>query len=295
MDHSPSAPEGYRSLSRGLEILSLVQEVGRLRAVDISRRLDLPLSTAYRYIAALRNSGFVVDIDGALVPSSKLAETGEDSEHLVRYAAPVLKRMRDESNMSASVVVRVHTAAVCLDAAFAHPKHKISFRRGQVRALYAGGSALPLLAFAPPSIVRDVLEGTFRHYTAATPNRTEVEAELDRIRKDGYAVSYGQILPGMVAVGVPVMIDGQCLCSLSLIGEARALTSIDNAVNILRAGARELLGRMSPIAASEAWSIQSNELDDADLADREPIGQDGDRGRGSFASLNDLRKHERDA
>jgi len=252
MTMSPSRTE-YSSLNRGLEILSLVRSAGRMRAADLSEKLDIPLSTVYRYLAVLRESGFAVEVDGYLLPSNLLAEAGNESEHLVEYCRPVLRRMREQTTLTAILAVRIHTAAVCLDVSYAHPQHKISFRRGQVRALYAGGSAQPLLAFAPASTVREVLDTDFRRYTAATPSPSEVEQQLKRIRSDGYAVSHGHLTPGMVAVGVPVIVDGRCLCSLSLVGETVTLANIDTLVETLRGGTRELLARMPSQAIQEAW------------------------------------------
>jgi DNA-binding IclR family transcriptional regulator len=246
---------GYSSLSRGLDILSLLQSSGRLRASDISERLDLPLSTVYRYVGALRESGFAIDVDGYLMPSNRLAETGADADadHLVHYSAPVLRRLRDQTHMTAILAVRIHTAAVCLEVSFAHAKHRISFQRGQVRALYAGASALPLLAFAPPSVLREVLESDFKRYTSATPKPVEMERELAQVRAEGYAVSYGHLTPGMVAIGVPVIVDGRALCSLSLVGETQSLAPVATLVDALRGGTRELLARMPSSAVQEAW------------------------------------------
>ncbi|EPR77217.1 Transcriptional regulator, IclR family [Leifsonia rubra CMS 76R] len=241
------------SLNRGLDILDAIQGTGRLRASDIADLLDLALSTVYRYVNALREAGYVIDIDGYLIPSARFVEPTNDSTHLVRYAAPVLNRMRNLSQMTALLTVRVNTAAMCLEAVFAHPQHKISFQRGQTKALYAGASALPLLAFAPPRIIKEVLGGDFRRVTAATPGRVEVEREIERVRKEGHSVSHGHVTPGMTGFGVPVIIDGQCICVLSLVGTPSELTAIEDSIDIMRAGARELVGRIPKHAIDETW------------------------------------------
>lgn len=243
----------YSSLNRGLEILSRLQEAGSLKIAELARQLDLPLSTTYRYVAVLRESGYVIENDGHLLPSNRLAERGGEVDHLVHYARPVLRRLRTETNLSAVLAVRIHSAAVCLDVSFAHPKHKISFQRGKVRPLYAGASALPLLAFAPSTTVRDVLEGAMRRYTAQTPDREQLEATLAAIRADGHAVSQGHLTPGAVAVGIPVIVEGRCLCSLSLVGDPIALSRIPDLVRELRGGASELLARMPSEAIEEVW------------------------------------------
>lgn len=253
MTPAPAQQRELSSLTRGLEIIDAVQRAGRMRAADLSEQLDLPLSTVYRYLKNLRESGFLIDVDGYMLPSQRLAEPGDESDHLVSYAAPVLAHMRDKTGMTALLTVRIHAAAVCLEASFAHPKHKISFQRGQIRALYAGASALPLLAFAPDQVVQEVLDGEFRRFTSSTPQRRETELEIERVQKDGYSVSYGHLTPGMVAIGVPVIVDGRCMCALSLVGEPAALAAVEQTVATLRTGAAELLARMPKKTAREAW------------------------------------------
>lgn len=243
------------SLGKGLEITDEVRKAGRLRAADVAGRLSMPPSTVYRYLRTLREAGYLIEVDGYFIPGAPFAEPEVESAHLVSYAAPVLARMRDATTMTALLTVRIHTAAVCLEAAFAHPKHRISFQRGHIRALYAGASALPLLAFAPAPTSTEVLEGEFRRLTSATPQRRGIEAEIERIRRAGYSVTRGQVTPGMVAVGVPVMVDGRCLCALSLVSEPVATLSVDHCVEVLRAGAGELVGRMPKNAAEEAWVV----------------------------------------
>ena len=242
------------SLSRGLEIIDLVQRSRRLRAAEIAEKLGLPLSTAYRYIKHLREAGFLLDVDGYLVPSARFADTGDDSDHLVHFAAPVLAQMRDRTGLTALLTVRVHTAAVSLEVAAAHARHEISFQRGQIRALYAGASATPLLAFAPASIQKEVLEGQFRRFTSSTPGPEETKIEMDRIRRDGYSVSSGELNPGMAGVGVPVFVGGRCLCALSLVGRVISLASLDENLEVLRAGATQLQKRIPQHLAETAWS-----------------------------------------
>lgn len=244
----------YHSLQRGLQMLSLVQDNGRLRVSDISERLGVPLSTVYRYVAALKDSGFAREIDGYLVASERLAEPGLESPHLVQMAAPVLHRLRRETGMSAVLAVRVHISAVCLDVALAHPTHRVSFTRGQVRSLYAGASALTLLAHAPQKVVKELVGAEMRTYTNATLTPEIIGPYLQQIRRDGYAVSHGQITPGMVGVGVPVLVDGVSVCSLSLVGEeARDLISVPEAVTALQSGAEELIARLPSTGGNEVW------------------------------------------
>lgn len=233
---------GLGSLRRGLEILKLVQDHGRGSAAEISAELGVPLSTVYRYLATIKDSGFAIEVDGGLVPSERLAEGWSDSSNLVRLASPILLQLRVETTMTAVLAVRVHTAALCLAVVYAHAQHRISFRRGQMRGLHAGASALALLAYAPDEIVRTVLGHGYRGYTAATLSPAELAHELERIRTRRFVSSFGQTTPGMMGVAVPVIANGQCIASLSLVGEAaRHSHAGEELAEPLQAAAQELV------------------------------------------------------
>ncbi|PPG27251.1 hypothetical protein C5E10_15500 [Pseudoclavibacter sp. RFBG4] len=247
----------YKSLHRGLEILQLIQGRGRLKISEISSELGMPLSTVYRYVTVLRDAGFAIEIDGYLMPSSRLAESDDASPHLVRYAAPVLRRLRELTGMTAILAVRVHITAVCLEVSYAHPQHRIPFGRGKVRSLYAGATALPLLAYAPKKVVRELLSGGLRAYTTATMSPEMIEPYLRQVRAEGHAVSYGQITPGMVGIGVPVFAGGRVLCSLSLVGDERQTGVLDERVALLKQGAAELAAKLPSNVDLEVWSDQS--------------------------------------
>ena len=255
---SVTAPQ-LSSLSRGLQILAVIHRSGRLTAAEIASGARIPLSSTYRYLQALSDAGFVLDVDGYFMLSQHFTESGAESDHLVRYAAPVLRRLRDETRMTALLTVRIRTAAVCLEAAVAHPKHRISFQRGTIRALYAGASVLPLLALAPPSVIREIRDGELRRFTANTPQREGLDEILDDVRRSGFAVSHGHLTPGMVGVGVPVLIDGRCLCAISLVGDSVSFAHLDGHLSALRAARDELLARMPSGEAGLAWTVSDEE------------------------------------
>ena len=248
------ASEGLSSLVRGLEILDLVQRHSPIKPMEIAEESGLPLSTVYRYLKTLKGSGYLIELDGRLMPSQRLAEPGEHGNHLVRYAASMLQQLASITQMTSVLTVRVHAAALCLDSVAVHPKHRIAFRPGGVRALHAGASAIPLLAYAPENLLRNVLEGDLRRFTSATPEREGILKAVEHTRREGYVVSEGHLTPGMVGFGVPVLVGGRCMCALSLVGPMKSLTMQDAAIHALRMGARQLADQMPIAVMEEAWS-----------------------------------------
>lgn len=244
----------YNSLQRGLQLLGLVQDEGRMKIAEISERLDIPLSTVYRYAAVLKNSGYAYEIDGSLVAGARLAENNGEATHLIQIVSPVLRHLRKTTGMTAILAVRIHITAATLDIVLAHPEHRISFGRGKVRSLYAGASALPLLAYAPQRIIEELLSGSMRPYTSNTLTPEIIEPYLQQIRDQGHAISFGQVTPGMVGLGVPVIVDGNCVCSISLISEeTQNRPKTMEALKLLKAGASELATEIGSRNEQEVW------------------------------------------
>jgi DNA-binding IclR family transcriptional regulator len=241
------------SLDRGLQILTFIQDRGQVEVVGIVEGLGIPPSTVYRYVRMLKTAGFVVDMGGQLLPSVRLADpSASGSRHLVDLARPVLGHLRQRTELSVALTVRVHTAALCLDTWNASSGN-VAYHPGEVLALYAGASATTLLAMAPASVQRQVLSGRITQFTAATPGAKGLREELTLIRRQGYHVTRGWLTPGMTAVGVPVLTAGTCLCALSLIGPDSQLRDVSAAVRLLRDAAGELIARL-PRAPTVAWS-----------------------------------------
>ncbi|MCP3804982.1 helix-turn-helix domain-containing protein [Allokutzneria sp. A3M-2-11 16] len=228
------------SLERGLQILAFVQDHGQVDTAEIIAGLDIPSSSAYRYVRLLRNAGFLAEVDGKLMPSERLADSSEHrSEHLIDTARPLLTMLRRRSGLNVALTVRVHTAALCLDTRRTGTG-SVAFRPGEILMLHAGASATPLLAAAPQVVQQQVLRGKLQRFTAATPDAAALRVELAAATERGYHVSRGWLTPGMTAVGMAVVVAGSCMCALSLIGRDGELTDVSDAVALLREAVDEL-------------------------------------------------------
>ncbi|PSK99403.1 IclR family transcriptional regulator [Murinocardiopsis flavida] len=252
----PGAAPANASLVRGLRILDCVAELGRARVDDLAARVDLPLSTVYRYVRQLRDMGYLYEVDGHYTLGVDFSERRRDTGHLVRLAEPVLRGLRDSTGEAVVLTVRVRTAALCLDRLMPQRRYLLSFQRGTVRPLYAGASVLPLLAFATPDVVDDVLAGPMRRITARTPDREALKREVAQVREHGFAVSRGEVDPGMVAVGVPVFRGRGCICAVSVVGSEHSMAEdrLENAVRAAREAGAALGARLNSADGAVAWT-----------------------------------------
>lgn len=209
---------GLSSLARGLELLSLALEQDPVSATSLASRSGVPLSSTYRYLATLTASGFLEEADGLYGPGRQLARAGraEGLEQMGKLARPLLRSLVDSTAETALLTVRLGTAGLILERVESPHFVRLSFEEGTLRPLYAGASVKILLAYAPEDLVTDVIKGGLAPFTERTPDESTLRAQLAQVRKEGYALSHGEVDEHAFAVGVPVYRDEECVAALSL-------------------------------------------------------------------------------
>jgi DNA-binding IclR family transcriptional regulator len=126
---------GSASFKRGLSVLIAVAESGEATAAQLAADVDIPLSTAYRYLRTLRELDLVEERDSAYVPGWRLLElSGQDiaRTRLVELGHGVLWAITDATGETAVLTVRVGTRALCLRQVESHHAMRMAFRIGQL-------------------------------------------------------------------------------------------------------------------------------------------------------------------
>jgi DNA-binding IclR family transcriptional regulator len=153
--------------------------------------------------------------------------------------------------------VREGGAAVCVAREVgAFPIRTLSLDVGHLRPLGVGSGSLALLAFLPDEEIAALIEKNAA-WLARYPgySRKELLARVAETRRRGYSSVAGDIVPGMHAIGVPIIgSDGRPVAALGLaaIGERVSGARVTKLARML---AREAvaLGRamgVSPAAAA---------------------------------------------
>lgn len=211
------------SFTRGINVLIAIAESGEIRADEIAVEVGVPLSTVYRYLRTLRELDLVEERDTSYVPGWRLLElSGQDLAYirLVELGHSFLRELAEATGETAVLTVRAGTHAVCLRQVESQQPDRMAFKIGQLLPLYAGAGQRMLLAHAPAPVVDRVLRQPLRHFTEHTLDRAAIVRELERIRRQGYLVSHGEIADGAIAVAVPVFAGGEIVCSLAVAGPA---------------------------------------------------------------------------
>jgi DNA-binding IclR family transcriptional regulator len=199
---------------RVLLVLSALASHGKAMSVkDLLGVTGLAQSTLYRQIALLKRWGFVAENAGCYAPgpiSLQLALGFDVNSLLVEASRSEMQHLARLSQESIGLVVAVNNQVMCLEMIDSRHSLRCSFEKGRAVALKAGASAKSLLAFMPERARTDVLDSIFHdapantHTHAFATDRAAIEAELQHIRTQGFAVSDSEVDPGVWGVSVPI-------------------------------------------------------------------------------------------
>ncbi len=216
-ENKTSAP-GAESARRVLELLTaFTKHHHTMSSRQLAAVTGIPLPTVYRYVAFLRDEGFVMERAGATYSLSarvvSLAQAAQAAEPLVEIADPVMRRLSDETTETVILVRLVGRSAVCVHRIEAQHYLRISFEPGQPVPLEGGASARLLLASLPPAERRRALSGL----ASRDPDRAAwIEQQVELAGRRGWAVSQEELHPGVWAGAAAVLDHGQIVASLTI-------------------------------------------------------------------------------
>ncbi|KGF70880.1 transcriptional regulator [Hoeflea sp. BAL378] len=182
-----------QTLSRGLQVLELVARSGSgLAIAEIAQALGVHRAIAYRLVATLEEHLLVVrDGDGRIRLGGGIVALGEKYQPQLRAAAlPVLRALAEDSVATAFLCVAQGDECVAIEVAEPElPMLKVSYRVGTRHPVASGAAGLAIAMQRPPM--------------GGEP------AELERARRDGYAVTRGQLQEGAIGVAAPLARPGR--------------------------------------------------------------------------------------
>ncbi|MEV3990449.1 IclR family transcriptional regulator C-terminal domain-containing protein [Streptomyces sp. NPDC049837] len=206
-----STTPGPRSVDRALEILDIVADAGApVGAKVLARRLGCSLSTVYHLLGPLTARGHLVRAEGGgYAPGPRVAALHRGFQRHVGArpgVGEVLGRLRRESGAEAYFTAYRDGRITVVDSTVpvtdpAHP-----FVPGPEVRAHATAHGKALLAGVERGVRRRYLaEHGMARFTDRTITSAErFEAELARVRGQGFAVSVGEADPAYTCVAMVV-------------------------------------------------------------------------------------------
>jgi len=201
-----------QSVARALELMEMLAgENGELSLTEISDRLGWPKSTVHGLLATLRDYRFIDQsaANGRYRLGIRLFEFGHKVARnwdIREIALPVMKKLNSQFGEMVQLATEDAGEVFYIEKIDSTLIFRIVSEIGARLPMHCSALGKALLANMPPAEARRILARSgMRRMTANTiTDPAQMEAELAKIRKQGYAVDDREIMDGLRCVAAPI-------------------------------------------------------------------------------------------
>lgn len=199
-----------QTVLKALEIMEVICDNQNCGVQEISEKVGLNRTTVHRLVATLENAGYVKQEKerGKYRATLRLYELGNKvikQLNISKQAYPIMKKLSEETKETIDLAVREGSNIVYVQIIDSPQGLKVSAPVGSRPPLYCNASGKVILAYMPKEKIKALFPAEFNLFTPNTvKNIAELEAELDKVLANGYAVdSEGWVL-NTTALAAPV-------------------------------------------------------------------------------------------
>lgn len=249
-----------QSLDKGLQILELVCNRGRIRLKEAADLVEMTSSNAALFLNSLVQAGYVEKKDGYYSLTNKVNLIAPDTEErfrsVVRSAAEThMVELHGALNENVLLAVRAGMKTHYLLRFQSDHVVQIVQKDMVDYPIHVSAHGKVILAYESPGFIEDYIRNCKWHrytpQTIDTPDR--LRQELETIRRQEYAANNCEYEPNVMALAAPIRFEGAVRASLvvqfptvrhsigDVISRATVITETARAINreIARSGSPE--------------------------------------------------------
>ncbi|BCJ88217.1 IclR family transcriptional regulator [Effusibacillus dendaii] len=214
------------SLSNALRILrSYSMDKPSQGITEIAVAQNLGKSTVHRLVSTLVKEGFLVkesETHKYRLGYSVLALSGVIFSTLDIYneALPVVRKLVDTVDETAHIGILDGNELIYIMKIECTHHVRFLTHVGKRNPLYCTSSGKVLLAHQEPDFIKQIIEnGLVKHTPNTLTNPNLLHQELAKIKTQGYATSFEELLEGVHSLAAPIRdYTGQVVAALTLVG-----------------------------------------------------------------------------
>jgi DNA-binding IclR family transcriptional regulator len=200
------------AVDRAIHILSLLKtEKREMTIVEIAAATGWHKSSIYKLLLTLDHHGLLsrdpvtkrYSLGVALIEYGRAVLDGFDIQHAAR---PSLETLKQYSGGSTAVSILRGTKMTLVEAAESTAQVRVSLTVGMTTSATATSHGKAVLAFLPESQLNEIvrIEGFAKNTKKSITNPGLYRADLEAVRKRGYAIDFEEFEEGIVGISAPV-------------------------------------------------------------------------------------------
>ncbi|MFG1667810.1 IclR family transcriptional regulator [Streptomyces sp. Y7] len=224
---------GVSSPRRALQmLLSFDAENPRATPAELAQRMELPMSSIYRYISLFRELDLLeedeessaLQVTPRILPVARAAIAVQD---FVRVAQPHLEALSAEVGETVMLMRQSGAAAVCMSSVVSSHALRLDFGVGHTFPFGSGATTKVLLAAMSPEERARHLDERVRVDSGFAGRREAFEAEIAEAEQQGWATSEEELEPGVWACAAGIVRHGQRPGAVTVAGPVFRLSTRD--------------------------------------------------------------------
>jgi IclR family KDG regulon transcriptional repressor len=214
----PPAFKRVPAIDKCFSILELLAQNNEPMGIsDISGKLGLNKSTVFNIAHTLLDLNVLEhQPDGKFAFGTRFYILGNMAgrrSDLLQIAHPFLERINEKTRLSAFLGIRSDRQSILIDKVDSANGIKLSSEIGMQMPVLAGAGIKAMLSLLSDDEIDEILERTeLRSYTPnSITNRAAYKKEIIEVRTQGIAHDREEYIEGMVALAIPVKVNGRDL------------------------------------------------------------------------------------
>lgn len=215
---------GLTSVQRLFDIVEKILEMESTGVTELSESLDMPKSTVHSHLKTLENEEYVVNENGDYQLGLRFFELGIRSRTrrtIVELVQPSLRQLSRETGEFVWFVVEEYGWAVYVDSEAGEQAIDVGGSLGKRDHLHYLAAGKAILSQLPENRVQEIIQtrGLPQQTNETITDFDNLFAQLGEIReRNGVAFNDNEEVPGLRAVGAPIVHDDTVYGAISISG-----------------------------------------------------------------------------
>ncbi len=222
-----------QSLDRAIDVLDTLAAGGAMTLSEIAASMGQSPATIYRVLTTFQLRA-IAEVDPAsqewsIGPSAfRLGSAFLRRSNVTERARPAMRRLMEMTNETSNLGIEKADRVMFISQVETHESIRAFFPPGTQSPMHASGIGKALLSrYSPERFDRVLGHGALERFTPQTiTDHAALRAEMEAIRKTGFAFDNEEKAVGMRCIAAPILnVHGEAVAGISISGPVHRITA----------------------------------------------------------------------